>query len=381
MLSLFRLSRLLLMRWRRLTRWEFWPPWVFYGPVALYVLVLMMRFRSLTLFTAANPAIPAGGVIGESKYEILAALRQQGAPVPRSTLLSGRSDARAKLAQAAAFIRTNHLSYPVVLKANQGQRGSGVVMARGAAALAKYVAAARGDIILQEYVPGAEFGVFYYRYPSSDRGHIFSITEKQLPVVTGDGRRTVEALILDDDHAVCMADRHLARHAALRGAILRPGARLPLIDVASHCRGALFLNGGYLCTPRVTAAFDEIGRRYDGFFFGRFDVRAPSRAAFQDGQFQIIELNGVTSEATHIYHPGTSLLAAYRVLCRQWRIAFEIGRENAARGAAPASITLLHRLFREYRAAARWHLRPEGTAPAGDPAEAGLPDGRVEPCC
>jgi hypothetical protein len=38
----------------------------------------------------------------------------------------------------------------------------------------------------------------------------------------------------------------------------------------------------------------------------------------------------VTSEATNIYDPQNSLIDAYRILFRQWRIAFEIGAQNRA---------------------------------------------------
>ena len=53
---------------------------------------------------------------------------------------------------------------------------------------------------------------------------------------------------------------------------------------------------------------------------------------------QIIELNGVTSEATHIYDPKLSLFDAYGVLFQQWRVAFEIGDRNRGRGVRPASV-------------------------------------------
>ena len=59
--------RRLVGRWRRWTRWEFWPPWLFYPPIVITVLALGLRHRCLTLFTAANPGIPAGGFINESK--------------------------------------------------------------------------------------------------------------------------------------------------------------------------------------------------------------------------------------------------------------------------------------------------------------------------
>ena len=63
------------------------------------------------------------------------------------------------------------------------------------------------------------------------------------------------------------------------------------------------------------------------------------RQDFMAGRnLKIVELNGVTSEATHIYDPKLSLFDAYRVLFEQWRIAFEIGDLNRARGIRPASV-------------------------------------------
>src|SRR5262249_33951313 len=120
------------------------------------------------------------------------------------------------------------------------------------------------------------------------------------------------------------------------------------------------LNGGWVLTGALADRFDEISRAFDGFFFGRFDVRVDGGLeAFRAGRgFKVIELNGVTSEATHIYHPGTPLLDAYRVLMRQWRIAFEIGAENRRRGWAPTRLRTLIGLTLEYRRAARAHLDP-----------------------
>src|ERR1051325_5693035 len=73
--------------WRRLTRWEFWPPYLFYPPVVAYIFYLGAKHRSMTLFTAANPAIPAGGFVGESKHEILQNLKQAAEWLPASILI------------------------------------------------------------------------------------------------------------------------------------------------------------------------------------------------------------------------------------------------------------------------------------------------------
>jgi hypothetical protein len=350
--------RLLLSRWRRVTRWEFWPPWVFYPPVVCYILYLMVKHRSVTLFTAANPAIVAGGVVGESKYAILQALAGSAPFVARARLIGAALTPKDKVATAAAFMADEGLAFPVVLKPNQGQRGSGVVVVRSEERLRRWLSQSTVDTIIQEYAGGPEFGVFYYRHPSEARGHILSVTEKTFPTVIGDGRQTLEALILHDDRAVCSARFYLDRHEHQLTRVPADAESVPLVELGTHCRGSMFLDGAGVMTADLEAQLDGIARDFEGFYFGRFDIRASAGVeAFRRGEaFKIIELNGVTSEATHIYHPGTPLGTAYRVLMEQWRIAFEIGEENHAQGVAPASMRKLVALIRDYRQIARAHL-------------------------
>ena len=85
--------RLLVSRWRRLTRWEFWPAWAFYPPVIGYVAWLALKHRGLTLFTAANPGIVAGGFVGESKIGILDRLSGSADFVARAWLIESPLDA------------------------------------------------------------------------------------------------------------------------------------------------------------------------------------------------------------------------------------------------------------------------------------------------
>ena len=58
----------------RLWRWEFWPSWLFYLPLLPWLAYLSLRYRGVLVWTAANPGIPDGGVVGESKFAILAQL-------------------------------------------------------------------------------------------------------------------------------------------------------------------------------------------------------------------------------------------------------------------------------------------------------------------
>ncbi|MGB5422994.1 MAG: VTT domain-containing protein [Desulfobacterales bacterium] len=348
--------RLLLSSWRRKTRWEFWPPTVFYLPIAVYVLWLGIKHRSLTLFTAANPGIPDGGFIGESKSRILYRLQDQGEFVARFEVIPADMTRSAKIERAEGFVHRIGGGFPVVLKPDAGQRGTGVAVIRNRPQLDHYLRHAEGATIIQEYVAGYEYGVFYYRYPGENEGTLFSITDKRLLTLTGDGRSTLEQLILQDERAMCMAPFHFRRHQDRLFDVPRFGEKIALVEVGTHCRGALFLDGSTVRSPALTSVIDRISKRFEGFYFGRYDIRTPSLEDFRQGRnFKIVELNGVTSEATHIYQPGNSIWNAYRTLKRQWRIAFEIGAANRSRGVQPSSVRRLVAALLPARAPHRPH--------------------------
>lgn len=325
--------RLLLSRWRRWTRWEFWPLWLLQAPILLYVLLLGLRHRALGLFSAANPGMPAGGFVLESKSAILGAIGEPGV-VPAFEHLDLSGAVPERLERVAAAHRRLGGDFPVVGKPDVGERGEGVRILRDVEALATWARdEAPADAILQRYAPGEEFGVFWLRHPSAPRGRIFSITAKHFTAVEGDGRRTLEELILADDRAVCQAPLYLERFAGSLDRVPAAGERVPLVEIGNHCRGTLFLDGRSLVTPELEARIDALAATVPGFCFGRFDLRAPTIEDFRAGRhLAVLELNGVTAEATHIYQPGASLGAAWRTLAEQWRLAFEIGAENVRRG-------------------------------------------------
>ncbi len=342
--------RRLVGTWRRIARWEFWPPWLFYLPALAYVIWLGIRHRSLTLFTAANPALPDGGVVGESKIGIQRGLAHAEHMLPKTEFLPIAQSLGERLATAREFLRREGLPYPVLLKPDVGERGDGVEVIRSDAELEEYLAGAKRDVLLQEYVTGEEYGVFYYREPGQERGQIFAITGKRLQSVAGDGVRTLEELILDDDQAVCQASLFLRRHEARLDDIPAAGQEIPLGDLGNHCQGARFSDGTALATPELLDVIDRVSRGYQGFYVGRYDVRVPSAEDFQAGRnLKIIELNGVTSEATNIYDPKNSFWSAYGTLFEQWRIIFRIAAANRRAGVRPTPLhRLLGRIVRHY---------------------------------
>lgn len=333
-------------RLARVWRWEFWPAWLFYLPLVPWIAWLAWRHRGLTTPTAVNPAIPHGGVVGESKYEILRRLP------PEFVLPTERLDpapAAERTARLERVLRERGWSLPLILKPDASQRGAGLKLLRDLADAPAYFAAHPDAVLAQVYHPGPfEAGIFYFRRPGEARGRIFSITDKRFPLLRGDGRRTIEQLVWAHPRYRMQAATFLARLDGQAARVLADGETVRLAVAGNHCQGTLFCDGAHLVTPALEETVDRTARAFEGFFFGRFDVRYSDVDAFQAGRdLAIVELNGMTSESTNIYDPSWPLWRAYRTLYRQWAILFEIGAHNRAAG---HPVTPLRTIWRETRA-------------------------------
>jgi hypothetical protein len=268
------------------------------------------------------------------------------------TILVPPGEPGARLAQVRQTIDERGWSFPLILKPDAGQRGAGVRRVRNLADVEKYLQGQPAAVLAQTHHPGPfEAGIFYYRLPGEETGHIFSITDKVFPVLVGDGRSTLEELVWRHPRYRMQARTFLARHDTERGRVLGAGERFPLALAGNHCQGTMFRDGAHLLTPELERAVDALARQFPGFYVGRFDVRYTDAESFRAGRdLAIVELNGVTSESTNLYDPSWSLLAAYRTLFRQWSLLYRIGDANRRRGHAPAAIPEILRLvFGYYR--------------------------------
>ena len=328
--------RLLLSRWRRFSNWEFWPFYVTNVVTFVYVLYTgLVKYRRATLFTLTNPAIkPDSGFIGERKSSIFKGLRQEY--VGRWRLVGAANTMQDRLDLLHSFMADHSLDYPIVLKPDAGQRGQGVKICPDHETARQWLEQAERDYLIMEYLPGEEFGVFYYRLPDQPRGRIFSINRKKLLDVVGDGKSTLEELILRDERAVCMAPMFFENLEADLLDIIPEGETRQLGQVGTHSRGSLFLDGADLISPELLERVERIVENYSGFYFGRFDLKAPSEEDLREGKnLKVIELNGLTSEATHIYDPKNSIFYAWKTLIDQWSIAFDIAEANLKKGLQP----------------------------------------------
>ncbi len=324
----------------KLWHWEYWPFEVIYAPGFIYYLYLSLRAKSPFFFSAANPGIENGGMMGESKINILKKIPAH--LIPKTLFFSleeGTQNLRFKLEQAG-------ITFPVIAKPNIGSRGFLVRKIQNYQELIDYLKRQKVDFIIQEYVDyPLEISVMYHRFPHRKQGKITSITLKKYLSVTGDGVSTVLELIQQYDRAKLQLDTLKVTHKHLLDQVPKKGEVLELVPIGNHCRGAAFYNGNHLADAELTSVFDGISRQLKGIYFGRFDMKCQSITSLKVGkQFKILEINGVGAEPAHIYHPGYSLLQANLDIFKQWKTIFRLSLHNKRQGAAFMSLKEAYRM-------------------------------------
>jgi len=346
-----RVLRSFVSQFKKLSAWEFWPAWVFYPPVVAMCFWLGLKYRGFSLPASANPGQQNGGIVGESKAEILESLMQTAPEFTAATFLIDPGTLINRMRRFDAMLHEQKLEYPCVLKPNVAQRGAGFKVITRRADAAHYLATVSAPVVLQRFVASEkEAGIFYYRFPGCTRGEIFSITEKVFPSVTGTGDHTFEELVHADVRASRIATTYLKRFPELKDKVVPAGQKIRLVEAGNHCQGAIFRDGHHLYSETLRARIDQISQSLPGFFIGRYDVRYSSDDDLRAGKhFTILELNGAASEATSIYDDRNSLWSAYQTLYRQWKLVFAIGAANRVRGSAPPSPLAIWKDWLQYQ--------------------------------
>lgn len=341
---------------RKIAPAEWIPPGLFYLPLMAGWFMRGVRQGSLTLPTAANPAIPTGGMWGESKsaYFDDIAPHQRGAVAPYAVMAPEGNGG--DIVRALRLLAARGIAFPVVAKPDIGWHGYGVRRLRDEAALDGYLAQypAGVDLILQQYVPyPGEAAVLYARRPG-EYGRIRSLTLRYFPHVVGDGRSCLGELIRRDPRTRWKSRLHFGQDRTHRGpspeAMQRIPARGEVVQIAligNQRAGGLYIDGRKYLTAALEQRFDAIARSMTEFHYGRFDIRFESVEALMRGDnFSILEINGIGGEAIDCWDPRMTVLGTYRRLFEEQRLLFEIGAINRARGFAPTPFREFVRLLR-----------------------------------
>ena len=329
-------------------RLEALPKWLNLIPMLTQWAWLSLRYGSLTLPTACNPAIASGGLAGEGKAEYFDIM----GPHARSTVatfVTLQNRGPEGLAAALQAMTAAALAFPIVAKPDIGWCGFGVRLVRDEVALSAYFAGyPRGErIVLQRFLPQeGEAGIFYVRAPGEAAGRITGILLRHFPRVIGDGTRTIAELVHADPRLCRLGRDGLSEPCVDPG--LRPasGEVVRIATIGSTRVGGLYEDGSALATPALTAAIDAIARDMTQFHAGRFDIRFDRVGTLIKGEgCQIIEVNGAGSEAVHAWDPKFTLREAYAIVFAKQRLLFRTGAAMRRLGYRPTRLRDLARLY------------------------------------
>jgi len=325
------------------------PKWLICVPLTVQWLWLALRYGSVTLPSAANPAITSGGLVGEGKLEYF---RSMG-PLARAVTAAhcAVSTRRPMLnAELQKRLDSAGLSWPVIAKPDLGLCGYGVRLLATMLELQTYLKAfpVNEVVVLQRYLAEeGEAGIFYAREPDSGQGRVIGLALRYFPRVTGDGKSSIEALIAADPRAarVIKSSKHQPGYDGAR--VPASGEVVRLATIGSTRVGGLYRDGQAFITAPLTRAIDAIALDMTAFHFGRFDVRFNSLQELAAGRgFTIMEVNGAGSEAIQAWDPETGVLAAFRMIFEKQRILFSIGDSMQKRGFKPIGLLALMQLNR-----------------------------------
>lgn len=341
--------RILAGKWQKLTHWEYWPPWAVY-PFAVWPLLFRHLRGGRTLdFLSCNPAMPLSGFAMESKGDILDGFEP---PHPEKIRIANYLRFSEKGQEAVdTFVKTR--GYPIVLKPDIGERGSGVAVIRTEEEAKQWLREnEERPAMVQEYIGGLEVGIHWARKPDAVKGRVTSLARKLPQSLTGNGSDTIEHLLLTDKRTSAMAKHFLKQFALRLNEVPAQDEKIVLTELGTHCLGAVFEDARSWISDELEATLDGSGLSYPGFYFGRYDIRVPDEDALKRGEgLVILELNGVTGEPAHIYQPGYPLWNGIKDLQKHYQLACEIGQALREQGLPPTTWTELWRTIKEHRKA------------------------------
>ncbi len=275
-------------------------------------------------FTAVNPVIKNSGNGTESKFETIQLIPEKLRPktlfIPPNTSIN----------EIENLIQDGNLEFPLIAKPDIGFRGLLVKKINSLNELETYLSKYPIDFILQEFIDFTnECGIFYHRNPNEKSGRITSITLKKFLTVQGNGTDTLKELILNNARARVYFQMLKDIHKNEMETIIEKDKTVALNSIGNHAKGTQFIDGNHLISKELTAVFDKINLAIPGWFYGRLDIRFESLENLKNGQFKILEINGIISEPTHIYDASkNSYFTALKSIQEHWKIIYEIATTN-----------------------------------------------------
>ncbi|HNJ30009.1 MAG TPA: hypothetical protein PLQ40_13705, partial [Ferruginibacter sp.] len=215
----------------RITKWEAWPFKLLYAPIAPVWVWYMIRSGSVWFFTPSNPKITFGGMDGEPKKEMYDLLPKHLYPATFNVMPGEDFD------HVLERLRQSGIRYPFVAKPEVGCQGILFRKIDTEEEFRNYHANLPVEYIVQELVSyPMEVSVFYIRHPKEQKGTVTGFLHKIPLQVTGNGKDTLEQLVLKHPKGQKRMGEMHSKHKERWNEILPAGEKYMLSYAANHNR-------------------------------------------------------------------------------------------------------------------------------------------------
>lgn len=315
----------------KITNWEAWPFKLIYAPLTPIWFWYMIKSRAVWFFTPSNPKLTFGGMEGEPKREMYNLLPPHLYPTTFNVMPSD------DVVSILKRLNEQQISFPFIVKPEVG--GQGILFRKidTEEELIHYHSLVPVEYIVQRLVEyPIEVSVFHIRHPKESNGVVTGFLHKIPLQVTGDGKHTLNELILKHPKGAKRVPELHSKHREKWDVVIDKNEKYILSYAANHNRGAHFIDLRNEIDDSLVALFDNISIGINDFFYGRYDIMCNSIEELKQGKnFIILEYNGCGAEPNHFYDTGYTLNQAYKEILKHWKALYEISSYNAALGTKP----------------------------------------------
>ena len=313
---------------KKIKNWEQWPFKILYAPIVPVWVWYMIRSGAVWFFTPSNPKLTFGGMEGEPKKEMHDLLPADLCPAYFNV------NPEESFSVINQQVQLHGITFPLIVKPEVG--GQGILFRKidTVEHLKEYHEKVPVEYFIQEFIKyPIEVSLFYYRYPFEKRGNITGFLLKVPMQVIGDGKHTLEQLILLNSKSKKRVEELRSKHEKNFNKIIPIGENYILSYAANHNRGAHFIDLKSDISDNLISMLDEISHRINDFFYGRYDIMCNSIDDLKKGKnFIILEYNGCGAEPNHFYDTGYTLAGAWKEILKHWKILYEISSYNHQQG-------------------------------------------------
>lgn len=287
---------------------------------------LYLSFKNQDIFFPAkvNISLKNGGFFTEDKKEILENILDEY--LPKSLYISKNDISENIIVE----ICQKKIEFPLIAKPLNEQRGKNVEIVFDENQLDFYHKKLGKDFVIQEFVSyPLELAILASRIPGNAEWIVSSITRKEFLSVLGDGKNDIISLLKTDKRALLIWEDLMQNVKMDWSEILPKGENRIIEKIGNHCRGTIFRDAVDIDKGKVALVVGKILENFEGFNYGRFDLKVKSIADLYAGKnIKILELNGVNADCAHVFDPDYKLLNAYKDIAWHWNRLSKIAKLN-----------------------------------------------------